>query len=198
MPITSLDQLNVNQHYTYADYLGWKLKERVELFKGRIVKMSPAPNVRHQQIVGTIGARLFNHLEGSKYQVFVAPFDVRLPLPRNRGTDEELDTVVQPDVCVICDPNKLDERGCIGAPDLVVEVLSPGNTTREMHDKFELYESAGVLEYWVLDPEREHLLIYIQPHSRDGFRGVAPKVAGDFVESVAVTGFKLDLREVLR
>lgn len=192
MPITALSQLNTEQHYTYADYLKWRLKERVELFKGRISKMSPAPNVRHQRIVGKLFNQLFNYLEQQSCEVFTAPFDLRLPLPPGKQQPEQIDTVVQPDLCVICDLSKLDEQGCIGPPDLVVEVLSPGNTNREMKDKFELYQSAAVPEYWIIDPEREHLLQYLL--NEDGqYTTAAPLVSSDTLHSHSVKGFSLPL-----
>ena len=132
--ITDINQLDFNKKYTYADYLTWQFKERVELIKGRLFRMSPAPNVKHQEIVGDIYGNLWSFLKNKPCRVFVAPFDVRLPnLDENNSKKY---TVVQPDVTVICDASKLDEQGCNGAPDLVVEVLSPGNTAKEMNDKF--------------------------------------------------------------
>src|SRR4051794_27582693 len=132
--------------YTYADYIQWKFEERLELFRGRIYKLA-APNTKHQEVSINLSTELFVLLKGSKCKVFHAPFDVRLPV-KNRKKDNEISTVVQPDICVICDETKLDERGCCGAPDLVVEILSPGNSRKEIRLKHELYEEAGVKEYW--------------------------------------------------
>ena len=125
--ITSLSQLDPNGRYTYQDYLTWKFKERVELFKGVIAKMPPAPNRRHQSISGNIFFDLKLQLKGTSCKVYDAPFDVLL-------SKEDQSTAVQLDICVICDEDKLTEQGCTGAPDLIVEVLSPGNSTREMKD----------------------------------------------------------------
>jgi Uma2 family endonuclease len=195
MPITSLNQLDLDRHYTYADYLKWQLKERVELLKGRVFKMSPVPNVQHQRMVGILFNRLFNHLEGGPCQVFSAPFDVRLPLPEHHQRADRIDTVVQPDVCVICDRSKLDEQGCIGPPDLAIEVLSPGNTNREMKEKFELYEAAQVPEYWIVDPERAHLLQY-RLDGQGRYVSQAPLVRSDTISSYTLQGFRCSLDAV--
>ena len=130
MEITRLDQLDVTKKYTYADYLKWKIQERIELIRGYVWEMS-APNRRHQRIAGDFYGYVWNYLRNKPCQVFSAPFDVRLPRI-DKATNESIITVVQPDVCVICDLNKLDMAGCIGAPDWVIEVLSKGNA-REIH-----------------------------------------------------------------
>jgi len=136
-------------------------------------------------------SRLYVFLEGKTCQVYEAPFDVRfLKLAKK---DKKIHDVVQPDICVICDPEKLDDRGCIGAPDLITEILSPDNSVTELKHKFELYESNDVKEYWVIDPENQNLLIYTLT---DGKCTPSPLLtSGDVVESVAVEGFKLDLEE---
>ena len=144
-------------HYTYADYKEWELDkgERYELIYGEAYAMS-APNTRHQAILGGVFARFYNFLEGKTCKVFPAPFDVRLFYE----DDESDDTVVQPDISVICDNKKLGHEGCRGAPDLVVEILSPSNSAIEMQQKLELYRDAGVREYWVIDPENNKLTVY--------------------------------------
>ena len=149
MAITSLDQLDPNGSYTYADYLLWQFTERVELLRGRIREMS-APNRKHQRISGNIQHFLSNALWKSPCQIYAAPFDVRLTR-FNTLKNKDVTNVVQPDLCVICDPAKLDKRGCIGAPDLIVEILSPDNSRTEMCDKFDLYQEAAVLEYRVVN-----------------------------------------------
>lgn len=148
-PITKLQQLDLSGYYTYTDYLTWRFKERVELIKGMIFKMSPAPNMNHQRISAELFGALFIHLKGHKSKIFHAPFDVRLPVSLKKG---KVDTVVQPGICVVCDEKKLEKQGCNGAPDLVVEILSPGNTKTEMGDKYLVYEESGVKEYWLIDP----------------------------------------------
>lgn len=191
--IDSIKQLDLNEHYNYADYLLWKFKERVELFKGKILPMA-APNVNHQRISGKLYLTIGNFLMNKKCEVFHAPFDVRLPLPANKVTDHKVDTVVQPDLCVICDPKKLDKQSCISAPDLVIEILSPGNSSREMKDKFTLYEEAGVLEYWVVDPHRKTVFMYVLNQTTHHFVAVLPVwTNNDRLKSKVLKGLEIDL-----
>jgi Uma2 family endonuclease len=158
--ITRLSQLDMNATYSYADYLIWKLKERVELIKGKVMAMSPAPNRYHQKVSGNLYGKLFNSFDNHPCDLYSAPFDVRLLDKKKSTTDKEVYTVVQPDLCVICDKSKLDDRGAFGAPDLVVEILSPGNSKKEMGIKFELYEEAGVKEYWIVEPNQKMVIVY--------------------------------------
>ena len=175
--ITRLDQLDPKGSYSYADYLVWQLKERVEIIKGKIMAMSPAPNRLHQDISLKLTSEFLKVFPNDGCKLYVAPFDVRFP-----DKNGNIKTVVQPDLCIICDPNKLDERGCFGAPDLVVEILSPGNSKREMKDKYELYQEQGVSEYWVVRPEEQNIHIYVL---RDGqYIGIAPVVEGDIITSI--------------
>jgi Uma2 family endonuclease len=148
--ITDIHQLDINGSYTYADYLTWRFMERVELIWGKIRKMTAAPSTKHQKVLGDLHIALRNALGNNPCQVFLAPFDVRLPIGKLKEQEEI--NVVQPDLCVICDPNKLDEKGCHGTPDLIIEVLSPSSSTRDLKDKRQLYQQAGVPEYWVIDP----------------------------------------------
>lgn len=192
--IVSLEQLDPNGNYTYADYLLWKFQERVELFRGKLRQMA-APSVRHQRIVSNLHGTIWQFLKPHRCDVFSAPFDVRLPLPANKATSEKSDTVVQPDLCIICDRNKLDERGCIGAPDLIVEVLSPGNSKKEMREKYELYQEAGVLEYWVVFPSEQVLQRYILD-SNGIYQAARPNVQDDKVGITFLDGFELDVTEL--
>lgn len=146
-------------NYSYADYLTWTVDEMIELIKGRVFKMNAAPKRLHQKISLQVAAELYQFLKGKTCQVYEAPFDVRLPARSTRN--EDIHTVVQPDICVICDREKLDEAGCIGAPDLIVEILSKGNNKKELKYKYEVYEESGVKEYWIIHPEEHTLLIYI-------------------------------------
>lgn len=194
MPITDLSQLDLNGTYTYADYLTWRVKERLELLRGRISLMSPAPNLYHQKIVTKLSAFVTTHLHGSTCQPFVAPFDVRLPKLGSKPADE-IYTVVQPDICVICDESKLDIQGCKGAPDLVVEVLSPGNTRKEMRDKYSLYEEAGVKEYWMVEPSHPSLTRYVL-NEQGIFIGLQPLTDLDTLETAILPGFSVELGAV--
>jgi Uma2 family endonuclease len=157
--ITDISQLDFSKQYTYADYLTWQLKERVELIKGWLYKMSPAPSRKHQRILSIVFNQMFNFLEQKNCQVYTAPFDVRLV--KNKGQkDKEIDTIVQPDICVVCDEAKLDARGCSGSPDLVVEILSPSTGKKDYNEKYFLYEKNGVREYWIINPDAESVEIF--------------------------------------
>ena len=189
MEITSLDQLDlVNGIYSYADYLVWKIKERVELLKGKIIEMS-VPSPIHQEISGNLQGALFVFLKNSKCKLYTAPFDVRFP---QKG-ESQVYTVVQPDLCVVCDFEKIDSKGCVGAPDLVVEILSPGNSKKEMKSKFALYQEEGVREYWVVDPERELVFVYVAENKK--FRPTIP-IADDYVCSTIFPDFKIHTADI--
>ena len=192
MSVSSFDQLNPNKYYTYQDYLTWTFPERVELFLGRVLRMSPAPNVNHQLISGRIFKNIANYLEGNKCFVIAAPFDVRLPRSLKEG---EGDTVVQPDIVVICDRTKLDKQGCNGAPDIVIEILSSGNSMREMKDKFELYEASFVKEYWIVDPVHQDVTLYTL-NRNNKYIGSRPYLAGASIPSTVLKGFSIEASEV--
>jgi Uma2 family endonuclease len=145
--------VNNGRYFTYADYKNWDPGEgRYELIYGVAYAMAGA-NTGHQAILMELARQIANFLTGRPCRVLSAPYDVRLFY----AEDESDNTVVQPDIIVVCDKNKLGKEGCRGAPDLVVEILSPSNTATEMQRKFKLYRQAGVREYWVLDPESRSL-----------------------------------------
>ncbi|HSI78322.1 MAG TPA: Uma2 family endonuclease [Lunatimonas sp.] len=179
-------------NYSYADYLTWQMEEVVELIKGKIFKKSAVePRRLHQKVSVELSFRLAGFLKGKKCDLYTAPFDVRFP--KSSKEDSKIYNVVQPDICVICDPEKLDDRGCIGAPDLIVEILSPDNNKIELKHKYELYELNGVREYWIIHAETHDLLIYSLV---DGT--YVPSrlfTSGDVVESKVIQGFKLYLEE---
>lgn len=158
--VTRFDQLDLTKQYTYADYLTWQFADRVELIKGWVHKMSPAPMRTHQGISLQFSIKIGTYLLDKNCKVYAAPFDVRLVNKRESTPDKEITSVVQPDISVICDTSKLDERGCIGAPDWIIEILSPGNTKLEMKKKFDLYQENGVREYWVVFPEYMQIQVY--------------------------------------
>jgi Uma2 family endonuclease len=191
MEITDINQLDFSKTYTYADYFSWKFQERVELLKGKIFKMSPAPNRLHQTILTDFGTEISYFLKNKPCQVFFAPFDVRLD---RFVTDKMVLTVVQPDICVVCDNSKLDERGCLGAPELVIEILSPGNTKKEMKYKFELYEASGVQEYLIVDPTEQVLWQYKLENGQ--FTNHRPLIIDDVYKSAVLQGFDLPISEI--
>jgi Uma2 family endonuclease len=159
--------LDTNKRYTYADYLTWWDDRRRELVGGFIKMMSPAPAVMHQEILLKLSSVLLHLIKKNKgkCRIFIAPFDVRLP-KNGETADDKIYTVVQPDICIVCNPEKLDKRGCLGAPDLVVEIQSPSTARYDMTEKFDLYEASGVREYWVVFPAEAIQVFLLQPNGR--------------------------------
>lgn len=186
--IKSIDQLDFSKRYTYADYLKWEFRERVELIKGRLFEMSPAPNRRHQTISSHLHYFFADFLRQKPCKVYHAPFDVRL-------IREEQDTVVQPDITIVCDHTKLDEQGCKGAPDIVVEILSPGNSRKERKEKFALYEENLIPEYWMVEPAEEFVTVYTLNEERR-YIGSKPFVSGEIVTSSVLKGFAVAVADI--
>ena len=156
--------------YSYADYAQWPEDERWELIDGVPYAMT-APQRLHQDIVFELGRQIGNYLQGKPCKGYTAPFDVRLP--RQDEADAKVETVVQPDLNVICDPSKLDKQGCRGAPDWIVEVLSPSTALKDMDSKRGLYQRHGVQEYWIIHPEDRWILVYtLDAQGRYGQPGV--------------------------
>lgn len=153
--IDSLSQLDLNGKYNYADYLTWKFEQAVELIKGHIMPMA-APSRKHQSISWQLTLIVGTTFMNQKCRAFAAPFDVRLfDKSKSVKANQDVYSVVQPDICIICDVDKLDDKGCQGAPDLVIEILSAGNSKKEMKIKKQLYEENLIREYWIIDPEHE-------------------------------------------
>lgn len=178
--------------YSYADYLTWQFEEVVELINGKIFKKAAAaPKRLHQKVSSKLNFKLYQFLEGKRCQVYAAPFDVRFP--KDSKEDCQIFNVVQPDLCVICNPEKLDERGCLGAPDLIVEILSPGNTKTELKFKYQLYESHGVAEYWVIHPDYQNVIQYTLVN--DHYIPSKLMTSGDVLQSKVLEGFSLDLED---
>lgn len=188
--------------FTYADYLTWHEGERWELIDGAAYDMSPAPNRRHQGIVGKVFVKLANFLEDKPCDVYVAPFDVRLAAQEN-AADDEIINVVQPDVSVFCSEEKLDDAGAVAAPDIAVEVLSPYTSVKDQREKLALYERFGVKEYWIIDPANQTLSVYSLNGGETGGAGGSyskPVVYGpeDSLTSAVLKSFSLQLEDVLR
>lgn len=153
-------------YHTYGEYLTWPEDVRYELIDGVAYLMAPAPTLEHQDIVGEVFRQLGNALIGKACRAYVSPVDVRMP--KGDEADEQIDTVVQPDVLVVCDASKTDRRGIRGAPDLAVEVLSPGTASHDQVRKLRIYERAGVREYWMVHPLDRVLTIYRLERGRYG------------------------------
>ena len=150
-----MEALRKESRYTYADYSKWDDDARYELIDGVSYLMSPAPSRTHQELLTNIFGQLYNFLKDKPCKVYPAPFDVRL----NAAGDDD-DTVVQPDIVVICDKSKLDDKGCNGAPDMVIEILSPSSAARDRVLKFNRYLQAGVREYWIVEPAGRTVIIH--------------------------------------
>ena len=193
MTITNINQLDpINGLYTYAEYLLWQFEERVELLKGKLFKMS-APSPAHQVVQSNLNIELGLYFRNQKCQIYPAPFDVRLPAKGETG--DAIHTVVQPDLCVVCDRTKIDSRGCIGAPDLVIEIISPGNSKKELKQKFKLYEEAGVREYWVIHSTEEYVIVNVLENNH--YKTLSP-IVDDEVHSVIFPTLKVHTKEIFR
>ena len=179
-------------HYTYSDYLKFSFDEMVEIIRGKLFKMSPAPNSYHQTISRNLCGLLFNFLKGQKCKLFAAPFDVILPV---KGKDFMLsDRVVQPDISIICDPMKIQERGCFGSPDWIIEILSTHTTKKDLQDKFDLYEESGVNEYWIIEPKNKTVEVFVLKLEK--YLRVKTYVQDDIVPCNTVKDLLIDLRDV--
>lgn len=193
--VLSLEDIDFSLTYSYANYLTWLFDDRVELIKGKIFKMSPAPSPLHQEVSGGIFYSLYHYLRNKPCKVYSAPFDVRFP--KESLADKDIYTVLQPDICVICDPAKIDGRGCIGAPDIVIEILSPGNNKTELLNKYRVYEEFGVREYWVVSPMEKTFLKYTLDlngqYQPSRLFTLSEKVYSDILPC-----FELDLDEVFK
>ena len=204
--VTNINQLDLHKKYTYADYLTWQFKERVELIRGKVFRMSPAPNDEHQRISGICHGLIWSFLRNSPCQVRHAPYDVRLtisnevPITNKRKrtartlSDDQIETVVQPDITVICDSSKIDKRGCLGAPDMVIEILSEGNNKVDLDEKFMIYEDAGISEYWIVYPGEQNVIVYTLQNKK--YAGSKPYTTGEKIESKVLKGFTFDVSEI--
>lgn len=188
--ITSIEQLDPDKTYTYADYVSWKFTNYVELLKGKISQIA-APSVKHQRVSSKFHVLLGQHLWAKNCEVFHAPFDVRLT--RADGAI----SVVQPDICVICDPSKLDDAGCNGAPDLIIEILSPGNTKKEMKIKYAIYEEAGVKEYWLVNLMDKNIFQYILDKNGK-YAAAQPLTDEDIITTAILPDLEINLEDVFR
>jgi Uma2 family endonuclease len=193
------------ERYSYRDYLSWPEGERVELIEGVPYAMSPAPRREHQRLVSELNRQLANALHDAPCEVYPAPFDVKL----SREEEDERPTVVQPDLTVVCDPAKLTEQGVTGAPDLVVEIVSPDSGFHDrvwseaalparpciLGRKFDLYRGAGVREYWIVDPDERVVEVY-RLASDGSYRRVGAFGDADTITSEAVDAVLVDLAEL--
>jgi Uma2 family endonuclease len=187
--------------FTYADYLTWNFKERIELIRGKIFKMSPAPTSFHQRISVNIETEISIFLKGKKCKMFHAPIDVRLkgkPFRKKKLRDDEITTVVQPDIIVVCDEEKLkDNRSVDGAPEFIIEILSPGNTKTETKYKFDLYEENGVEEYWMAYPEFKQIHVYLLNEKEEYSKPLIYE-DNEHISSVVLNGLRIPTTEIFK
>ena len=189
-------KLDFNKRYTYADYLTWMDDVRRELFDGFIKLMTPAPSRKHQGISFNLSGLFWNYLIHTTCKAYCAPSDVRLPGLKSKKTEKDIYTVVQPVLYVVCDLSKLDDRGCLGAPDLIIEIISPQNSQRDTKDKFEIYQSHGVREYWIVTPNDETVTVFVLDESGK-FQFVGLYAGDDKIPVNIFNGdLKIDLTEV--
>lgn len=189
-----MPQPKENEHFTYADYLAQdENSERMELIDGKVYMMS-CPTTAHQSISMELGRQLANFLVGKQCRVFAAPFDVRL-FEKEGDKPDNVDTVVQPDIFVVCDKSKIDNHGIKGAPNLVIEILSPTTYRHDCLVKLNLYLRAGVPEYWLVEPEEKTILVYLL--GDDGAYHVSKQyVQNDTVEVNVLKGCFIELSKV--
>ncbi len=176
--------------FTYADYLAWPDGERWELIEGEAWDMSPAPNRYHQEISMKLSVIIGSFLKGKPCSIYAAPFDVRFP-EKFDSSDKDIINVVQPDLTVVCDKSKLDKKGCLGAPDLVVEITSPSTSYKDESHKLKLYEKHGVKEYWIINPDAKIIMM----HNLKGKKFDKPvylRNEGD-LESFVLKGLKISI-----
>ena len=180
----------LEERYTYADYSAWPEDERYELIAGTAYALA-TPTMAHQVVLREIFAQLYLLLQGRPCQVFVAPFSVRL------NADKGDDTVVEPDILVVCDEKKLkDGKGVVGAPDFIIEVLSPSTAKHDIFRKYVLYQASGVREYWIADPDEKILMAYILHEGR--YSGLMYDESNDSVPVEVLDGCTINLTEVFK
>ena len=192
--ITKFSDLDLNGSYTYADYLSWQFSERLEIIKGKIFAMSPAPNSFHQEILGNIYYEFKSTFKKYRCKVYLAPFDVRLVNTKKSTANNQVLTVVQPDLCVVCDPTMVDEKNCLGAPSLIIEILSRSTSKKDLTIKFDLYEENGVQEYWIVNPSDKDVHIYTLQNGK--YIGSRPYILETTIQSPTFPELKFEVDKI--
>jgi Uma2 family endonuclease len=174
------------------------LEETVELIRGIIFPMA-APGTKHQQISFRLGGIFYNLFENTACQVFIAPYEVRLLDASKQSTSSKnIYTVIQPDLCIVCDALKIEAQGCLGAPDLVIEILSPGNSKKEMSFKKQLYEENEIPEYWIFDPDREVVMRFNLDKATNRYGRPLIFLDNEILESEVFPELKIDLKKIFK
>ncbi len=184
-----------NRQYTYGDYLNWSDEKKCELIDGQIYIMTPAPFRIHQKVSAELLRQIANYLFDKACEVYDAPFDVRLA--KEEEKDEDIYTVVQPDIVVVCDEKKLDKRGCKGVPDLIIEIISPSSAGRDRKVKRDLYERHGVKEYWLVDYNEKTVEVYLL-NEHNAYGKPAVYLEEDKVSLSILSDLELNLAHVFR
>ena len=179
------------ERYTFADVLTWGEDERIEVINGEAVMMAPPLRV-HQSVLSALFLQIGNYLQGKSCKVYPAPFAVRL-FEEDGDAPEDVDTLLEPDITVVCNPDKLDKYGCKGAPDMVIEILSPSTRRHDLAVKYRLYQRAGVREYWIVDPDGKTVQVF---RLEDGFYGAADVYTAGAVPVGIWEDFSIDLSQV--
>jgi Uma2 family endonuclease len=199
-PDTNHDEITIEDivsepsaEYTVQDYLSWRFDEMVELIRGKVFRMSPGPRTKHQRISVYLVNKIFNFIEKKQCEVFHAPFDVYLPIKHPKTGKPN--TVVQPDISVICDRKKISERGCEGTPDLVVEIISESTRKRDIQIKHELYEECGINTYWLVFPKEEIIEVF-ELDDKGKYRRVGGFSDDDELTSDLLPGLKIIVTDV--
>jgi Uma2 family endonuclease len=190
-------KLNIEKKYSYADYLSWPDDERWELIDGVPYNMSPAPIPNHQRISVELVRQIANYLIDKTCEVFDSPLDVRFPKGKKKN-DKEIFDVVQPDIIVVCDKDKIDEdKGCLGAPDIAIEILSPSTASKDTLKKRMLYEKNKVKQYWIVDPQEKEVYIY-KLKNNDSYGTPELYTKSDKIKVEGFEGLEIDLSLVFR
>lgn len=189
-----LPQEKTEERFSYKHYRDWPDDERWELIHGIPYAMSPAPTLYHQSIVVELSRQISNFLKNKPCRVFVSPVDV-LFAGENDTNDDDIETVVQPDIVVVCDNKKLNGRYIKGVPDLIIEVLSPSTASKDLKQKFTLYENHGVKEYWVVYPHEQSIMLFSLP-ANGTYGKPAIYTAEDVIEDLLFEGLKVELADV--
>ena len=184
--------ISYDKIYTYSDYLKFEFDYMVELIRGRIYKMTPGPNLRHQSLSSNLFIQMAPFFLDRSCRLFSAPTDVILPIENRRNGNEH--TVVQPDLCIFCDLSVLKERGAFGPPTLVIEMLSLHTKKKDLQLKYDIYEEAGVQEYWIVMPKEELIEQFVLVESKYDRKGTF--TIEDRIKSVAVIGLEVELAAV--
>lgn len=182
-------------YFTYKQYRDWPDEERWELINGVAYNMCAAPSTEHQRVSRKLLRLIDNYLDGKPCEIFHAPFDVRLP--EGKEIDDDISTVVQPDLAIICDPSKLDARGCKGAPDFIIEILSPHTGKKDRQEKRLLYAQHGVKEYWIVSPYYQLVETYILSEERNYITGGVYNIE-DIVKTDLFPGMEIDLKTIFQ